>query len=483
MATASASASPLLRQEPAGAHTWVLVAAGLVSFAAACGISLALGELEALYITTAFALCIAVLYDFRVGVVALLLALPLQDSNLFPHALLGITGLNPQNLVLAATLASYVLHGRPGHPGRFAPRPLVWLYVVPIAVAAAVGAGHAHQIMPYFREVEVVHFDDAFGYLRDLLFKPMLMVVLALLLGAAAAVAQKPERFLVPIALSVWLIAVLEIGFVIVSGVKLGYLASASAREFFTEIGLHANNLGRLFATAYALLLFPWWETRRPGLKLFLFLTMGVLSFALLLTFSRGAFVGFLLVNVLFLMWKFNMKTLGLAALVIAVGVALAPGFVYDRVTVGFDTGEADDISAGRVEGIWLPLLPVLFESPFWGSGLLSTTWSLPMTAGSMLPVTHPHNAYLETLLDMGLIGLGLLLAFYWHVWRGFRALGSNAWLSPEMRGFFQGGSAALACFFVTGMAGSSLRPEPEFGYLWLAIGMMYGVAARKPAG
>ena len=77
---------------------------------------------------------------------------------------------------------------------------------------------------------------------------------------------------------------------------------------------------------------------------------------------------------------------------------------------------------------------------------------------------------------------LALLLAYYWHVWRGFRALGSNAYLSPEMRALFQGGAAALVVLLVTGWTGSSLRPEIEFGYLWIAIGMMYGMLARKPA-
>ena len=47
------------------------------------------------------------------------------------------------------------------------------------------------------------------------------------------------------------------------------------------------------------------------------------------------------------------------------------------------------------------------------------------MQAGAMHFVGHPHNAYLEAVLDMGFIGLALLLAYYWHVWKGFRALGS----------------------------------------------------------
>jgi hypothetical protein len=63
------------------------------------------------------------------------------------------------------------------------------------------------------------------------------------------------------------------------------------------------------------------------------------------------------------------------------------------------------------------------------------------------------------------------------------RKLGSNAYLSPEMRGFFQGAAAALIAFLVSGMAGSSLRPTFEFVHLWMAIGMMYGLLARRPAG
>jgi len=49
------------------------------------------------------------------------------------------------------------------------------------------------------------------------------------------------------------------------------------------------------------------------------------------------------------------------------------------------------------------------------------------------------------------------------------------------LRGFFQGATAGLICFLVTGFAGSSLRPTAEFAFLWTAIGMMYGMRARTP--
>jgi hypothetical protein len=51
------------------------------------------------------------------------------------------------------------------------------------------------------------------------------------------------------------------------------------------------------------------------------------------------------------------------------------------------------------------------------------------------------------------------------------------------MRGFFQGATAALLAYFATCVVGSSLFPEPETAYLWIAIGLMYGLRGRRPAG
>lgn len=475
-----AAASTALRPQAGGNYAWILAAAGLIAFAAACGVAIAYGELGAFYVTLSLTLCIAILFDFRVGAVILTLMLGFGATNLFPYGLMGIPGLNPINIVLAATLLSFVL--RRGRLGALAPRALLWLYVVPILIAGLMGMRHWDEIVPYFFESEAVNFTSAWGYFRETAVRPLLLLLVALLVGAAVARSQKPERFLVAIAVSVLIIALIEIGFVLASGVHFGLLASASSRRFFEEIGIHGNALGRLFAVAYGLLLFVWWETKRGGLKTLLFVTLGVAAFAMVLTFSRGAFLGFFLVNAIFLLWKFNAKTVALALVAAAVAAALAPEYLYNRITFGFDA-DANTVSANRLEGIWLPLLPELAKSPLWGNGLGSIMWSFPMETGAMDMVGHPHNAYLEAVLDMGLIGLALLLAYFWHVWKGFRALGSNAYLSPEMRGLFQGGCAALLCFLITGWSGSSLRPGAEFSYLWLAIGMMYGMAARRPAG
>jgi O-antigen ligase len=474
----TAASQQYIRREPPSNALWLFAAIGLVAFAAAMGVALAYGEMAAFFIALSLIAGLAVMYDFRIGAVLLLLLMPMGATHLFPHALMGVPGLNPFNVVLGATLVSAAMRGQ---LGGLQVRPVTWLFVVPIMIAGFIGMDRADQILPYFYETEAINYVNAVGYLREEAVRPLLMVVTALVIGAAVARAQKPEKFITAVIVAVWVLALIEIGFILASGVRLGMLASASSRRFFDEIGMHANDLGRLFAVAYALLLFVWWETKSGGLKTVLFFTLFIASLALVLSFSRGAFLGFFLVNGLFLAWKFNAKTLSLALIVIGICALLAPEYVWNRITFGFDA-DANTVSADRIDGIWLPLLSEIWRSPVWGHGLSSIMSSEPMKADIMLTVGHPHNAYLEAVLDMGFVGLALLGAYYLHVWRNFRALGSNAYISPEMRGFFQGATAALLCFAITGWAGSSLRPSAEFAFLWVAIGMMYGMLARKPA-
>lgn len=472
-----AATSPYLRHYGDAHYGWIAMALAMLALALGSGYTLALGEMAGMYVALSLVGAVAVLFDFRTGAVLLALLLPLSTSALFPHGLLGITGLNPLNLLLLATLGSYVIHGRSEAAGPLVGKPLAWLYIVPILAAGLIGITHVEDIPPYL--IELVGFYTERSYLLTVVIKPFVIVAVALIIGAAAAKSHKPERFIIAIALSAWVMALIQIGFVIFQGVPL--LALTGARSFYEPLGTHANSLGRLHLFALALLLFVWADTKRPAMRLFLLLTVAVLGLALLLTFSRAAIGTAALVGALFLIWKFNAKALALALIAVTLVVLLAGDILYFRATWGLDEG-ANAVSAGRIDNIWLPLLPELAKTPPWGNGLNSITWSFAMVNEAMRPVTHPHNAYLEALLDMGIIGLALLLAYYAHVWKGFRALSSNLSLSPDMRSLFQGATAALLAFLVTCLVGSSLRPEPESAYLWIAIGLMYGLRGRRPA-
>lgn len=485
-ASAHPGADPWSRAAPAaGAPPW-LVAGAIALLAALWGVAVAFADLNALLICVSLIGCAFVLFDFRIGVVLLILLLPISRSAVFPHAMLGITGLNPLNLLLAGTLGSCLLQGLiDGSARRFLP-PSLLLYIAPVVVAGLLGSRHVDDIAPSFFMDDGLNYDNAAGYLREMLLKPMMLVVFALLVGAAVARSREPAKFLAPALVSIWIMGALVIVYVARSGVGLGELSASGSREFLTPLGMHANELGRLYATAYALALFTWAAARDPLLRLALLATMALATGALVLTFSRGAFLGFIVINALFLLWRMNAKT-AVFALVLVLGALFAvPGAVYERATLGFDEG-LNAISAGRYEGLWLPLLPEVLRSPVWGNGLGSILWSDAMRSagpgGAVLLTTHPHNAYLEALLDMGIVGLGLICAYFAFVWRRFRQLGAETDLSPALRGFYQGAAAALASLLVAGIADSSLAPKAEQAFLWLAIGMMHGQLARKGKG
>jgi O-antigen ligase len=458
------------------ALAWGLAAAGL-----AAGAAVALAGPAALALCAAALACAFILLDFRVGVALLAVLMPLSRSAVFPHAMFGITGLNPVNLLLAGTLGACVLQGLGGGALRgFVPRPLLWLYLAPLVAAAALGLRHVDEIIPGFYEFGLIQFHDAAGYLRDMLFKPLLLVLFALLVAAAARRSARPAALLVPACLSIAVMAALVPGFVLLSGAGLGELAASGARSFLSPLGIHANDLGRLYVSAYALLLFTWAACAPGTPRALLLAALGLTVVALVLTFSRGALHGFMVVNALFLARRRSGKLLLLGALLALAAPLLVPEAVFERLGTGFGEG-ANAVSAGRLEGLWLPLLPVVLESPVFGHGLGSILWSEPMRTAAIDPTrvigaTHPHNAYLEALLDVGGAGLALLLAYFLHAYRGLRALGADAALEAPLAGFFQGAAAGLAALLAVAFFDSSLAPRAEQAYLWFAIGLMYGV-------
>lgn len=436
-------------------------------------------EAQAVVVAVSLIACVFVMIDFRFGVASLVILMPLSASTVFPHSMAGVTGLNPINLLLLGTLASLLAHGLPeGGWARLAPRPLVWFYAVPVLAAGLLGLRHAGEIPSDFVIANLIAFDSPDGYLRDIVLKPLLLVLFAVLVGAGVARSQRPEGFLVPMVISVWMMCLLTVAYFYLSGASLAEAASATERGFLSPLGLHANDLGRYYAVAYALMLFTAAATPDHWLRLALIATMGVLVIALTLTFSRSAFFGFLLVSVIFLLSRRRFGIVLLGAALLATLAWIAPPAVFDRIGMGWGEG-LNAISAGRVDEIWTPLMPELLKSPLWGNGLASTLWSDATRSGRIPLVGHPHNAYLATLLDMGVLGLVLLGAFYVHVWKGFRAMRADVTLSRTQRGFFTGAAVGLAVFLVAGFTGSSLTPAPEQFYLWLAIGMMYGQIGR----
>src|SRR5437763_860608 len=247
----------------------VLLAIGLLG--ALWGIAVAAGGLTSFYLCATLIACSLIVVDFRIGVVLLILLMPISGSStLFPHEMFGVVGLNPLNLLLAGTLFSCLLHAAAERSlPQFLPQPLLWLYIVPIVIAGAIGSRHIHEIAPALLILfQGLDFANGAAYLREWVAKPLLMVVFALLVGAAVAKSARPEKLLIPVIMSMCVMAVLVPVYVAHSGMSLNQLASSEAREFLSPLGMHANDFGRLYASAVALALFTWSDSGSRGMGL-----------------------------------------------------------------------------------------------------------------------------------------------------------------------------------------------------------------------
>jgi len=415
-----------------------------------------------------------IVINYRIGVWLLVFVLPFASTRLIPREILGITGLNPVNMLLMLTLASLFtafLAGRGVIQLVHLPR-LLLAYVAVIALGAYVGAGSAEQsiILPddVTNAVEPV---TVAGYLMGNVAKPMIILIVAWL---AATVARNGNGRPLIWALAASYVAyfLVIVGHVATQGI-LASLAFADTRGFLDWTGTHANSVGLMANMGFAILLYTAAATTRRLPRLLLFACAAAAATTAAMTFSRGAFIGLAIILGYYLLTRRRTNEFLLALLVIVSVAWILPNAFVERATTGFQGLDEAAITAGRFD-IWRALLPTFWDAPIIGHGLSSTLWAPPNLRGEMPLVGHPHNAYLGVLLDLGLVGIAVVGAFFWSIWRTFRRL-SQDHVDAQWRGVFEGGVVALLCFVIQCLTDDRFTPNYSQAALWVCYGLALG--------
>jgi hypothetical protein len=452
----------------------------LISFVVGGGIE-QVGALPVAMTLGSLVFVILVLRDFRNGVVLSIVILPLSATTLLPREIFGVAGLNPLNVVLVITASSLILttlrHPRqlqfPHWSRYFA------LYMALLSVAALRGIFYAPTIPSYFKALGIVSFDSPLGYFVDVFLKPMLAVATAFLASVAVRNSDRPAIYLVPLFVSAVILPTMIIAYVAASGIPLVELASSDARGFLSVTGMHANELGLTCNMVFALAVFCCVGATTKYVKWALAAVAFVLALGIMLTFSRGAYLGMLAVLSYLMLSKRRFRTLLVVLAFLPLVSVLLPDAVVQRASTGIASKNVEDISAGRVDSIWEPLLPEVMASPVAGHGLGSILWLDPAQRGAMLPVGHPHSAYLGTLLDTGIVGVLIIFLFFRDMWRIFARLAAKA-ADPMWSNFFRGAVACILLLLVQGVTDDSFTPSRTQPFLWLAYGIATGFAARR---
>lgn len=421
---------------------------------------------------------VVVLIDYRVGVWLLALLMPFAATYLIPRQVFGITGLNPVNVLLAITLAS--LFVAKAFSGRLLdlvapPRALV-VYVALLAAAAVFGSFHAADAIPVMNAQGDYEPLGRTKYLLDSLFKPLVILVIAWL-AAVLARGGDGKSLIYAIASAAVLFSIIILAYLAWSGVGLRILATSRARGFLSWTGMHANELGLMANMMLACLLFGAlgsvaWRDRAT-----LLMAAGLAALTAAVTFSRGAFLGTIVVVLYFLVTRRRVLPLALGALAVVIVAFFLPEAFIERATTGFDRADVGMITANRYDMIWQPLWPTVWDSPFFGHGLSSTMWAEPNVRGSMLPVGHPHSAYLGVLLDVGILGAIIVAGLFVFTWRLFRRLERDH-PDPFWRGVFEGGKVCVLLLLVQGLTDDRFVPTYPQSILWLLFGLAVGNAS-----
>ena len=204
----------------------------------------------------------------------------------------------------------------------------------------------------------------------------------------------------------------------------------------------------------------------------------------LLLTQSRGAWIGMAMAGLAFCVW-YGRQTRWVAAAILAAvliaGIAIGP----ERLAT-MAVNQAGPGMAGNVEGrleLWSQALDGIQDFPITGMGMNTFRKAMPPLYPVSIPspdldVAHAHNHLLQVALDLGIPGLiayialwGLLVVMLVQVYRS----STDPWTRATAGGI----GAGLMAHFTFGMT-DAIPLGAKVGVLfWLAVALVTACAAR----
>ncbi len=150
------------------------------------------------------------------------------------------------------------------------------------------------------------------------------------------------------------------------------------------------------------------WQKPNKLSKLVFTLAAGVMFATLILTFSRGCWIGFMVTAGLFVTFVCG-KMWGLALIALPFVPMIIPESIINRFT---SVGDMKDSSTSYRVYIWMGSLAMIKD--FWASGIGPGTEAFkavyPFYSYSGIVAPHSHNMFLQILVETGIVGIGVFL-------------------------------------------------------------------------
>jgi putative inorganic carbon (HCO3(-)) transporter len=203
---------------------------------------------------------------------------------------------------------------------------------------------------------------------------------------------------------------------------------------------------------------------QRKSFKIALAVILAYCMYCLLYSFSRGAYLSFLLSVVFLGFFRERKLVAGALALVIGWQVFL-PNAVQERITMTRDDeGALESSSADRVI-LWQDAWQLFWKEPIFGTGF--DTYEFMHRIGTY---DDTHNYYLKVMVETGVVGLMLFLWLLAKAFRmGFRLFRSAK--DPFLQALGFGVAGMIVCTAVANFFGDRWTYLQVNCFLWTLLG------------
>ncbi len=432
-------------------------------------------------------LSIWALRDWYFSLCGLITMMAVFGNESMPATMLGIPGLNPWNLLLVSICIGWFTSKTSEKlswdmPGALSALLVCYFLVIGVALMRMTFNMEPIQNLAFAMRIEPITVRELW---IDKFLNSIKFVVPALLLYSGC---NSRKRFQYALYALAGMYIVLS--FLVLKKMPLGLLTDGeqlqrrALRVLGRDLGYYRTNLSVMLAGGFWII-FALKDYMDKKLTVFILGTCGIVLLAMLLTGGRGGYLAWGILAMIFVATRYK-KYLLLAPVVVLAIAILLPS-VAERMMTGLTDSNSQStlspaeeeeqlnaLSSGRSE-FWPLVVGQIAQRPLVGfgyQGVVVSGITLEFYKVHFFPYTHPHNAYLQLLVDNGIIGSLPILIFFFLIlkysWQMYR--------HPHDKICNLAGAASFSlvmAFIIGAISGQSFYPEERSFGMWCAIMLM----------
>jgi O-antigen ligase len=414
--------------------------------------------------------------NWFVSLCTAILLLAVVEHPDFPNSIAGIQGANPWNILILSVLFAWC-KAKSEDPQPWDLPPIVsrllsiCLIVIVVGVIRLLMSSYPTGLTSGF-------------IISEYFVNTVKWVIPSLLLFDACRTRRRTAIGLAVVLCLYFLLAIQVIRWMPLSGIGNGAdLSSRASKITENEIGYNRVTLSMLLSgaswaalTAVPILKLHWHRLLTLG-------AAGIITMGQALTGGRTGYVTWIALGLLLALLRWRKLVWGVPLLVLAIGVTIPS--VRERMLQGFGGREGNftvgadayEVTSGR-DIAWPVVMEEIKKSPIIGygrQGMVTTGTSDQLAKEFDESFPHPHQAYLELLLDNGFAGFLLVIPIFLYLARR-----SVSYVlqreDPLVCAIGCTAFCLLVALLIGGFGGQTFYPREGAVGMWAAIGLMLRV-------